>query len=136
MSHQTSTKTSEATCEDCEEKRVHITALERVMERLDRNEDAFTWVGHERGLRKKITEIETKLSKRIGQLEKTLETERETHSSKRKNQQDDCASKERAIKRWKDNFHLVRKEREAMRKHWLIGWLNKRICMKIQAEGV
>lgn len=47
-----------ASCTACHDKDIEITALRRVMGKLKRGIDGFTWVGHEMGLRRKIEEME------------------------------------------------------------------------------
>ena len=110
-------------CKVCEDKAIEIAALKTVMGKLERGENAFNWVGHEIGLRKKIKELETKYKKIISQRDKIIETKRINH-------REDVERKEMSIKRWKDNFHRVRKEHAALTCHWLLGWFNKRLAMK------
>ncbi len=47
-------------CSRCHEKDIEIAAQKNVLRKLKGGEDAFNWVGHEIGLRKKIEDIERK----------------------------------------------------------------------------
>ena len=109
---------TKTTCKECDDKDIKITALERVMGKLERGIDGFNWVGHEIGLRKKIREIESKHQRAITRYAKMI-------ADKKQNQRDDCNRKDEAIQRWKDNFHKIRREQDNLKSHWLIGTLMK-----------
>lgn len=47
-------------CFACPEKDLRITALERVLQKTEAGANAFNWVGHEMGMRKKVEELEHK----------------------------------------------------------------------------